>query len=138
MSFGGRIGRPPSPYYWNNLRTAWLACEASDSAVVESCCRVCKASRLAPSSLESAKVSPSAPLCSVLIMALVKSWRICTVERFEPNAWAWDRSVVRAAVRSVLARPMSVVEPQLLFATFRARPADVISTALMVTDDEPL
>src|SRR3954468_4872403 len=91
---GGRVSRPHAPYYWNNLRTAWLACEASDSAVVESCCRVCKASRLAPSSLESASVNPSAPLCSVLIIALVKSWRICTVERFEPNAWAWDRSLV--------------------------------------------
>src|SRR4029079_14660066 len=133
-----RIGRPPSPYYWNRRSTAWLACEASDNAVVESCCRVCKASRLAPSSLESAKVSPSAPLCSVLIIALVKSWRICTVERFDPNAWAWDRSLVRPTVKSALARLMSAVVAQLLDELFSARPVEEKSTALMVTDDEPL
>ena len=28
----------------------------------------------------------SAPVCSVLIIALVKSWRICTVDRLEPKA----------------------------------------------------
>ena len=80
------------------------ACEASDRAVVESCWRVCRASRLAPSSLESASVRLSAPVCSVLIIALVNSWRICTVDRLEPNDWAWERSVVSAAVRSVAGR----------------------------------
>ena len=33
--------------------------------------------------VESASVRLSAPVCSVLIIALVKSWRICTVDRFE-------------------------------------------------------
>ena len=36
--------------YWNSRSTFWSACAASDSAVVDSCWRVCKASRLAPSS----------------------------------------------------------------------------------------
>ena len=51
-------------------------------------------------------MSASAPVCSVLIIALVKSWRICTVDRFEPNAWAWERSVLSAAVRSAQLREL--------------------------------
>src|SRR5690242_20416094 len=119
--------------YWNNRSTAWLACEASDRAVVDSCCRVCKARRLAPSSLESASVRLSAPDCSVLIIALVKSWRICTVDRFEPKAWACERSVVSALVRSVEAAAISVVPPQLLAALLMLRPDAEKSTAAIVT-----
>src|SRR6185436_4113507 len=110
--------------YWNSRSTAWLACEASDRAVVDNCWRVCKASKFAPSSLESARVRLSAPVCSVLIIALVKSWRICTVDRFEPKDWACARSVVSAAVRSVEAAVMSAAPAQLLAALLTARPFD--------------
>ena len=89
--------------------------------MVDSCWRVCKASKFAPSSLESASVRLSAPVCSVLIVALVKSWRICTVDRFEPNDWACERSVVSALVRSVEAAVMSAAPPQLLTALLTAR-----------------
>src|SRR5260221_10480263 len=102
------------PHYWTSRTTAWLACEASDKAVVESCCRVCNARRLAPSSLGSASVRLSAPVVSVLTIALVKSWRICTVDRFEPKAWDCERSVVSALVRSAEAAWISTVAPQLL------------------------
>src|SRR6185437_15397270 len=99
--------------YWNRRRTAWLACDASDRAVVDSCWRVCKASKLAPSSFESASVSASEPACSVLIVALVKSWRICTVDRPELSFCDSDRNVVSAAVRSLDAASMSVEAAQL-------------------------
>ena len=38
------------------------------------------------------------PVCSTLIRFLLKSWRICTTERFEPSAEAWVRSVLLAAL----------------------------------------
>src|SRR5438445_13331909 len=83
----------------NSLSTLFDACAASDRAVVESCWRVCRASMLAPSSLVSAKVRLSAPVCSVLIVALVKSWRICTTERLEPKFEACRLRVLSEAVR---------------------------------------
>src|SRR5436190_4361875 len=81
-------GYPP-----NSFSTFRSLCTASERAVVESCCRVCNARRFAPSSFESASVRLSAPVVSVLIIALVKSWRACTVERVEPNALDCVRSV---------------------------------------------
>src|SRR5947209_7156833 len=53
---------PPHPVYclsenyWSRRRTFWSDCEASDRALVERLWRVCRASRLAASSLESARV----------------------------------------------------------------------------------
>ena len=75
----------------------------------------------------------SEPLCSVFTMALVKSWRICTVDNCEPNAWACERSVVSAAVSSVFAAVMSAAAAQLLVALLIASPVEVVSTALTVT-----
>ncbi len=68
---------------------------------------------------------------------MVKSWRICTVDRFEPKDWACERSVVSALVRSVEAAVMSAVPPQLLAALLTARPFDEKSTAATVTLDVP-
>ena len=51
---------------------------------------------LAPSSLVSASTRLSAPVCSVLIRFLVKSWRVCTVVRLAPKAEACVRSVFSA------------------------------------------
>src|SRR5713226_5224620 len=76
----------------SSLRTAWFDWLASDRAVVESDCRVCRANRLAPSWLVSASTRLSEPVCSTFTRFLVKSLRVCTVDRVEPNADAWDRS----------------------------------------------
>src|SRR4051812_50080213 len=91
----------------------------------------------APSSLVSASVRASEPVCSVLIIALVKSWRICTVDRFEPNDCACDRSVVRAAVKSVVAAAMLPVSAQVLAGGAIDRPLALKSTAGTVTGGEP-
>ena len=61
--------------YWNSRSTFWSAWVASESAVEDSDWRVCNASRLAPSWLASAKVKSLLPVCSVLIVCLVKSVR---------------------------------------------------------------
>src|ERR1700681_262844 len=78
------------------LRIAWSDWLASDSEVIESCWRVCRASRFAPSWLVSASTRLSEPVCSVLIRLLVKSLRASTVVSFEPKPDAWVRSVVSA------------------------------------------
>src|SRR5262249_27575499 len=80
------------------LRTFLSAWEAIDKAVEDSCCRVCNDSRLAPSSLVSASTRASAPVLSVLIVDLVKSWRICTIDRLAPKVDACERNVASAVV----------------------------------------
>ena len=82
---------------------------------------------MAPSSLESARVRLSAPVCSVLIIAFVKSWRICTVDRFEPNVCDCDRNVASAAVSSVCAAWMLAFVAQLPAAAAIARALAVVS-----------
>ena len=57
----------------SNRSTFCSACAAKNRAVVDDCCRACKASKSAPSSLLSAGVKFSAPVCSAFIIALVKS-----------------------------------------------------------------
>src|SRR6185312_11059232 len=125
--------------YWKRRSTFWSACEASDRAVVDSCWRVCRARRFAPSWFESASVRSFAPVWSVLIVALVKSWRICTVERLAPRVWACERRVVRAVVSWVDAVEMSDAPAQLLAAPLSERaPALVSVTPDTVTLDEPV
>src|SRR3954454_8300678 len=76
----------------------WLA---SDSADVAIDWRVDSAWLLAASSLESASVRADEPVCSTLIRFLLKSWRICTIDRLAPKAEACDRSVVLAVLSLV-------------------------------------
>src|ERR1019366_10544683 len=102
--------------YRNSRSTFWSACAASDSAVDDSCWRVCKASRFAPSWLESASGRPAEPGCSVLTIALVKSWRICTVDRLELSVWDSACNAVSAALRAVDAAVISDAPAQLLAA----------------------
>ena len=71
---------------------------ASDSAVCESCWRVLRASRLAPSAFESAETRLSAPCVRTFDSSLVKSWRVWATERFEPRAEASERSVLEAYI----------------------------------------
>src|SRR5204863_5054086 len=108
---------------------------ANDNAVDESCWRVCKASRLAPSSLVSARVRLSAPVLSVLIIDLVKSWRICTVDRFEPKDCACERRVESAAVRLAWAVVISELAAQLPAETRMPKPAASSVTPFTVTLD---
>ena len=93
---------------------------------------------LAPSSLVSASTRLSAPVCSVLIRFLVKSWRVCTVVRLEPNFEAWVRSVFNATSSCAIAVsmmasdwkpvPLMVVSP---------RPAVLKVTPAMVSELVP-
>src|ERR1700694_5036708 len=80
------------------LCCAWLA---SDSADVAIDWRVDSAWLLAASSLESASVKADEPVCNTLIRFLLKSWRICTIDRLAPKAEACDRSVMLAVLRLV-------------------------------------
>src|ERR1700731_1735815 len=109
----------------NSLSTLFDACAASDRAVVESCWRVCRASMLAPSSLVSAKVRLSEPVCSVLIVALVKSWRICTTDRLEPNEAACERRLLRAEGRLPSAVLMSLLVWNVWVAAETPRPGEL-------------
>src|SRR6476619_3658322 len=64
--------------------------------------RVDSAWLLAASSLVSANVKLDDPVCSTLIRFLLKSWRICTIERFEPSAEACDRNISDALLSLVI------------------------------------
>ena len=92
---------------------------------------------MAPSSLLSATVSASEPVWSVLIVALVKSDRICTVERLELNEADCDCKVVRAAVKAVPAAVMSEVAAQEATEAETARP-EAVSVTPETTADEVL
>src|SRR6516162_3670321 len=82
----------------NTLSCDWLARASAETAIDW---RVESAWLLAASSLVSASVRFEAPVCSTLIRFLLKSWRICTIERFEPSAEDSPRSVVEAACSEV-------------------------------------
>src|ERR1700733_4528524 len=89
-----------------------LACEVLASASAETAIdwRVDSAWLLAASSLVSAVVRFDAPVCSTLIRFLLKSWRISTIDRFEPSEEAAVRSKVEAwvnCVNTVLAELLS-------------------------------
>src|SRR5450631_3487269 len=107
---------PPSRYRClrrdqrSNCNT--LCCEVLASASADTAIdwRVDSAWLLAASSLVSANVRLDEPVCSTLIRFLEKSWRICTIDRFEPRADASERSVVLAALsdeRALLAELLS-------------------------------
>src|SRR5690242_7969086 len=77
----------------NTLACDWLASASADTAMDW---RVDSAWLLAASSLVSASVRFDEPVCSTLIRFLLKLWRICTIDRFEPSAEASVRSVLLA------------------------------------------
>ena len=84
----------------STLCWAWLESDSAETAID---CRVDSAWLLAASSLVSASVRLDEPVCSTLIRLLEKSWRICTIDRFEPRAEASVRSDVLAALIAVIA-----------------------------------
>src|ERR1700720_4465870 len=76
----------------------WLASASAETAIDW---RVDSAWLLAASSLESASVRLDEPVCSTLIRFLLKSWRICTIDKFEPSEDASERSELEAAPSDV-------------------------------------
>src|ERR1700751_4698500 len=115
----------------------WLA---SASAEVAIDWRVDSAWLLAASSLESASVRLDEPVCSTLIRFLLKSWRICTIDRLAPKAEACERSVtlaVLSAVRTLLAEALSRKSVPAVSA-FRPSPAGLKVTPVMVVLDLPV
>src|SRR3954463_7161259 len=86
---------------WGTLCCDGLASASADTAIDW---RVDSAWLLAASSLVSASVRLAEPVCSTLIRFLLKSWRICTTDRFEPSVEASVR-------RAVVAEPSLVSTP---------------------------
>src|SRR5258708_7972487 len=84
---------------WSTLCCDWLASDSADTAIDW---RVASAWLLAASSLVSASVRLDEPVCSTLIRFLLKSWRICTTDRFEPRVEASDRKVFEAELNFVI------------------------------------
>src|SRR6201999_537386 len=80
---------------WSTLCCDWLASASAETAIDW---RVDSAWLLAASSFGSAIVRFVEPVCSTLTRFLLKSWRICTTDRFEPSDEAAVRSVVSAWV----------------------------------------
>src|SRR5579863_8275967 len=81
---------------WSTLCCDWLASASAETAIDW---RVDSAWLSAASWFGSASVRLDAPVCNTLIRFLLKSWRICTIDRFEPRAEASDRSVVEVFSR---------------------------------------
>src|ERR1700731_1250410 len=77
----------------------WLASASAETAIDW---RVDRAWLLGASSLESASVRVDEPVCNTLIRLFAKSWRICTIDRFEPSAEAsernWSEEVANLAI----------------------------------------
>src|SRR5882724_4235136 len=91
----------------STLACDWLASASAETAIDW---RVDSAWLLAASSLVSASVRFDAPVCNTLIRFFEKSWRICTIERFDPSAEASERSVLEAVssvVRTLFAELLS-------------------------------
>src|SRR6202022_4912898 len=80
---------------WSTLCWLWLDSASADTAID---CRVDSAWLLGASSLVSARVRLAEPVCSTLIRFFEKSWRICTIDRFEPRVEACVRNASDALV----------------------------------------
>src|ERR1700704_5230075 len=96
----GSVSPPDQRSNWSTLCCDWLASASADTAIDW---RGDRAWLLAASSLVSASVRLAEPGCSTLIRFLEKSWRICTIDRFEPSVDAWLRSEALAALIAVIA-----------------------------------
>src|SRR5882757_4262520 len=83
----------------------WLASDSAETAIDW---RVDSAWLLAASSLVSASVRFAEPVCSTVIRFFEKSWRISTIDRFEPRAEASDRSWAEAELTLAI---MALAEP---------------------------
>src|SRR6202140_3598371 len=77
----------------------WLASASAETAIDW---RVDNAWLLAASWLVSASVRSDEPVCRTLIRFFEKSWRICTIDKFEPRVDSPDRNAFDALL--ILAR----------------------------------
>src|ERR1700719_247107 len=80
----------------------WLASASAETAIDW---RVDSAWLLAASSLGSASVRFDEPVCNTSMRLFAKSWRICTIDRFEPSAEAsernWSEAVLNLAITAL-------------------------------------
>src|SRR5271154_3453017 len=121
----------------STLACDWLASASAETAIDW---RVDSAWLLAASSLVSASVRFDAPVCSTLIRFFEKSWRICTIDRFEPRADASERNVVLAAVSAVNWALAELLSRKSVPAdrVDRPRPAVLKVTPVMLSVDLPV
>src|SRR4051812_23336136 len=122
---------------WSTLCCDWLASASADTAIDW---RVDSAWLLAASSLVSASVRLAEPVCSTLIRFLLKSWRICTTDRFEPSVEACVRNMSDALPILVIVALAEALSRKSVPATSEARPrpAALKVTPLMFSVDLPV
>src|SRR5712675_366858 len=121
----------------NTLCCDWLASASAETAIDW---RVDSAWLLAASSLVSASVRLDAPVCSTLIRFFEKSWRICTIDRFDPSAEASERNVLDA-VSSVVSTLFAELLSRKSVPTAKVampRPASLKVTPWMLRVDRPV
>src|SRR5882757_11205546 len=121
----------------STLACEWLASASAETAIDW---RVDSAWLLAASSLVSASVRLDAPVCSTLIRFFEKSWRICTIERFDPSAEASERNVLDA-VSSVVSTLFAELLSRKSVPTAKVampRPASLKVTPWMLRVDRPV
>src|SRR5712675_3241192 len=115
----------------------WLASASAETAIDW---RVDSAWLLAASSLVSASVRLAEPVCSTLIRFFEKSWRICTIDRFEPRVEACVRNASDALVILAIVALAEALSRKSVPPTneARPRPAALKVTPLMVRVDLPV
>src|SRR5438874_8517677 len=121
----------------STLACAWLASASAETAIDW---RVASAWLFAASSLVSASVRLAEPVCSTLIRFLEKSWRICTIDKFEPRVEACVRNAFDALVILAIVPLAEALSKKLVPETSEARPrpAALKVTPLMVRVDLPV
>src|SRR5580704_14065929 len=122
---------------WSTLCCDWLASASAETAIDW---RVDSAWLLAASSFGSASVRFDAPVCSTLIRFLLKSWRICTTDRFEPSVEASARSELEAFCSDVNTLLVALLSMKSVPTTRleRPRPAELNVVPVMFSVEEPV
>src|SRR5580698_7311219 len=122
---------------WSTLCCDWLASASAETAIDW---RVDSAWLLAASSFGSASVRFDAPVCSTLIRFLLKSWRICTTDRFEPSVEASARSESEAFCSDVNTLLVALLSMKSVPTTRldRPRPAALNVVPVMFSVEEPV
>src|ERR1700748_2115571 len=115
----------------------WLASASAETAIDW---RVDSAWLLAASSFGSASVRFDAPVCRTLIRFLLKSWRICTTERFEPRFEAAERSRLEAPCNAVNTLLVALLSMKSVPTTRleRPRPAALKFAPVMLSVEVPV
>src|SRR6266550_5641462 len=108
----------------STLACAWLASASAETAIDW---RVASAWLLAASSLVSASVRLAEPVCSTLIRFFEKSWRICTIDKFEPRVEASVRSAFDALLILAIVALAEALSRKSVPGTSEARPRPAAS-----------